>query len=123
MARLVFECEDGEGNRVLFETSDREGKELVASYEMCKRWLLDNGFVLQKARGEKPRSRGVVSFDGLHCPLCHGPVWDNRAQKREDPSKSKWPDFSCRDKQSCKWAVWPGQYEVTTGDNADTSPS
>jgi hypothetical protein len=112
MARLLFECQDSEGYCVWFETSEKEGKELAASYETSKRWLLDSGFILRKAREEKGKSREKVRFDGQHCPQCKGAVWDNREQKRDDPSKSKWPDFSCKDKQGCKWAVWPGQYEV-----------
>ena len=113
MARLVFECEDGEGYRVLFETTEKEGKELVTSYEASKQWLLDNGFTLAKAQGTKPKSKGKekVRFDGMHCPQCQGALWDNRARKEADPTMSKWPDFSCRDKGNCKWAVWPGQYE------------
>ncbi len=112
MARLVFECEDGEGYRVSFQTSEKEGKELIVSYEASKKWLLENGFTLVKAPGARPRERAKAPFDGVHCPRCHGPVWDNRAQKQGDRSKSKWPDFSCRDKEGCGWAVWPGQYEV-----------
>ena len=115
MARLLFECVDGEGNRVLFETSEKEGKELVASYEASKKWLLDNGFTLAKAPSTKPasRSKDKVLFDGQHCPRCNGAVWDNRPGKREDSSKRRWPDFSCKDKDGCQWAVWPGQYELT----------
>jgi len=114
MARLIFECEDAEGVRVYFETTDKDGKELVASYETSKRWLIEQGFTLVKAPETKPKAKEKVRFDGTHCPHCHGAVWDNRPQKRDDPSKSKWPDFSCKDKQGCKWAVWPGQYEVAT---------
>ena len=112
MARLVFECEDREGYRVQFETSDKDAKELLSSYEASKQWLLDNGFTLAKAQGTKPRAREKVRFDGVHCPQCKGALWDNRQRKEEDPTRSKWPDFSCRDKNDCKWAVWPGQYEI-----------
>ena len=111
MARLVFECQDREGDRVLFETTEKEAKELVATYESSKKWLLDNGFTLLKARSARSSPREVLRFDGHHCPKCQGPVWDNRRQKK-DPSKVKWPDFSCRDKEGCRWAVWPGQYEL-----------
>jgi hypothetical protein len=114
MARLVFECQDRDGHRVLFETSDKDAKELVAGYESSKQWLLDNGFTLTKAQATKPRSREKekVRFDGTHCPLCQSTVWDNRPRKEGDPTKTKWPDFSCRNKADCNWAVWPGQYEV-----------
>jgi hypothetical protein len=114
MARLLFECEDREGYRVLFETSDKDAKELLSSYETSKQWLLDNGFTLAKAQGTKPlaKAKEKVRFDGTHCPQCNGALWDNRQRKEGDPTKSKWPDFSCRDKTNCKWAVWPGQYEI-----------
>ena len=114
MARLVFECQDPDGDRVFFQTSEKEGAELIASYAFSKRWLLDNGFTPLKARSTKPRSasRAKVRFDGQHCPQCGGPIWDNRRKKQEDSSKAKWPDYSCRDRDGCHWAVWPGQYEL-----------
>lgn len=113
MARLLFECEDPDGHRVFFETSEKDAKELIASYEASRQWLRDHGFTLVKAReNEKPRTRAKMRFDGQSCPQCHGALWDNRSQKQGDPSKSRWPDFSCRDKQGCRWAVWPGQYEI-----------
>ena len=112
MARLCFECLDAEGHRVLFETSEKEGKELVASYGAYKLWLQESGFTLASAPSAKPASKQKVPFDGQHCPQCDGPVWDNRPQKREDPSRRRSPDFACKDKGGCKWAVWPGQYEL-----------
>ena len=112
MARLLFECVDRDGYRVFFETSDKDAKELVTSYETSKQWLVDNGFALVQARGIKPKSNGMVRFDGLHCPQCQGALWDNRLRKERDPTKNKWPDYSCKDKVNCKWAVWPGQYEI-----------
>jgi hypothetical protein len=112
MARLLFECEDSEGNRVYFETTEKEAEELAKSYVSSRQWLLDHGFTPVKAPSAKPREREAVRFDGAHCPRCHGAVWDNRAQKQNDPARSKTPDFACKDKANCKWAVWPGQYEM-----------
>jgi hypothetical protein len=112
MARLVFECEDQEGHRVFFETSEKEGQELVQGYEASRQWLREHGFALVKARECQPRAKERVRIDGQHCPQCQGAVWDNRPRKQEDPSKTRWPDFACRDKQGCRWAVWPGQYEL-----------
>jgi len=111
MARLKFQCQDRDGNLVEFETSEHEGKELMATYPQYVKWLTDNGFTLLKAKqgGAKPK----VKFDGVHCAKCGHEVWDNRSKKAEDPSKAKWPDFSCKDK-ACKWAVWPGQWEIGT---------
>jgi hypothetical protein len=114
MARLLFECEDQDGNRVVFETSDKEAKELAAGYEASRQWLIDHGFRPVKAQAPRPRIKGKVRFDGVHCPQCHGALWDNRPQKQSDSSRSKWPDFSCRDKEGCRWAVWPGQYEIAS---------
>ena len=68
---------------------------------------------------ELPRAvfiaRGIL-YEGKKdaCPKCGGPVWDNRPKKAENSTRSKWPDFSCRDKTGCQWAVWPGQYEIET---------
>ena len=125
MARSVFECQDSEGYQVRFETSEKEGSDLMSSYQASRQWLLDHGFTLVKA-GEKEiavskapgAKNGTKSrFDGQHCPKCGGPVWDNRPKKAENSTRSKWPDFSCRDKAAwnadgCQWAVWPGQYEI-----------
>jgi hypothetical protein len=36
------------------------------------------------------------------CPKCEGPMWDNRATKRNP----KAPDFKCRDRD-CDGAIWP----------------
>ena len=114
MARLLFKCADGEGHLVFFETSDKDGKELAASYEASKKWLIDNGFALIKVQNGngKPKTKDKMRFDGIHCPQCNGAVWDNRPQKQADAAKSKWPDFVCKDKTGCRWVVWPGQYEL-----------
>ncbi len=36
------------------------------------------------------------------CPVCHGPLWDNREKKRNP----KAPDFKCKDK-GCEGVIWP----------------
>ncbi|HEX6597697.1 MAG TPA: hypothetical protein VF034_00115 [Gemmatimonadaceae bacterium] len=36
------------------------------------------------------------------CPKCHGPMWDNRENKRNP----KAPDFKCKDR-SCDGVIWP----------------
>ena len=114
MARLLFECLGPDGQAVCFETSEKDAKELVESYAASRQWLTDHGFTPAHAPGTKPRSKELVRFDGQHCPQCQGALWDNRARKQEGPSKSRWPDFSCRDKEGCRWAVWPGQYELVS---------
>jgi hypothetical protein len=37
-----------------------------------------------------------------NCPKCEGPMWDNRAGKRNP----KAPDFKCKD-QECDGVIWP----------------
>ncbi len=36
------------------------------------------------------------------CPKCEGPMWDNRATKRNP----KQPDFKCKDRD-CTGVIWP----------------
>lgn len=38
----------------------------------------------------------------VECPMCGGPTWDNRADKRNP----KAPDFKCKD-SACKGVIWP----------------
>ena len=40
------------------------------------------------------------------CPICHGPVWDNRLTK----TSPKQPDFKCKDR-SCGGVIWPPKNE------------
>ena len=61
-----------------------------------------------KARGygsgkaEAVDSAGPVSTTPVpNCPICKGPMWDNRAKKQSPNS----PDFKCKDK-TCGKAVW-----------------
>ena len=119
MARLLFECEDRVGNKVVFETSDKDASELATSYESSRKWLIDNGFTPIKVQNgsAKPKAKDKVRCDGVHCPKCNSALWDNRPQKQVDPSRSKWPDFSCKNKAGCQWAVWPGQYEIVENTN------
>jgi hypothetical protein len=39
------------------------------------------------------------------CPRCGGPMWDNRASKRN----AKAPDFRCRDR-ACGGVIWPSKH-------------
>lgn len=38
----------------------------------------------------------------MDCPICSGPMWDNRENKRNP----KQPDFKCKDK-TCDGVIWP----------------
>lgn len=117
MARLVIECQDSEGNKVLFESSEKEGKELLETYPSVQAWLAKSGFAQVKTRsmgGQRPK----VKFDGKTCPSCGSRVFDNREKKANGQFSEKSPDFACSNKQCTggskgrNWAVWPGQYEI-----------
>ena len=41
------------------------------------------------------------------CPKCGGPMWDNRADKRNP----KAPNFRCRNR-ACGGAIWPGEHVI-----------
>lgn len=47
-----------------------------------------------------------------NCPKCQGPMWDNRAGKRNP----KAPDFKCKDRE-CDGVIWPprGTVPATAG--------
>jgi hypothetical protein len=55
-----------------------------------------------------------------NCPKCQGPMWDNRAGKRNP----KAPDFKCKDRQ-CDGVIWPppGATPVAGNTPATTSAS
>lgn len=40
------------------------------------------------------------------CPQCDGAVWDNRAKKASGDFSEKSPDYSCKNKDECGWALW-----------------
>lgn len=45
-------------------------------------------------------------IDGPTCPRCSGEIWDNRAKKADGKFSAKSPDYTCRDKDGCGWALW-----------------
>jgi hypothetical protein len=49
-----------------------------------------------------PNGNGTETSVVPACPKCGGPMWDNRASKRNP----KAPDFKCKDK-NCEGALWP----------------
>ena len=117
MARLVIECQDSEGNKVFFESSEKEGKELLVTYPSVQAWLTKNGFTQVKAQGKRSQ-RPKAKFDGKTCPICGSKVFDNLEKKASGEYSEKSPDFACSNKQCTggskgrNWAVWPGQYEI-----------
>lgn len=114
--RLIFHCTDGDGNAVDVESSDLEPKNLSAALDNAKKIIAELGLTQSKANGNgNGKAKEKVIIDGVHCPKCGKAVWDNRNVKLTDAAKAKWPDFSCKDKDGCKWAVWPGQYTMLNG--------
>jgi hypothetical protein len=70
--------------------------------------------VVWPPRGAKPAAAGAeparASGDGMPvCPICGGPMWDDRASKRNPRA----PDFKCRNKPKerggpgCEGVIWP----------------
>ncbi len=115
MARLSFECQDADGDRVTIHTSEAELDELVAHYPELKKFLTAAGFALAKpyqGRGERrSQQREKTVFDGQHCPKCGQQMWDNRPKKQSGEYSPKAPDFKCSNRE-CGNALWPGTYEV-----------
>lgn len=81
MARLLFSVQDRDGNLVEFETSEHEGKELMATYPQYVKWLLDYlGKQPPKGRSTlalwtcdcEPPQRARVGKDIFlaECPVC-----------------------------------------------------
>ena len=50
----------------------------------------------------KPKPKRQPSGDEPSCPKCNGPLWDDRIDKRNP----KAPDWKCKDKDGCGWAMW-----------------
>ena len=40
------------------------------------------------------------------CPSCAGALYDNRAKKASGEFSPKSPDYACKDKDGCGWALW-----------------
>ena len=64
------------------------------------------------SRAQGPPSGPRVDADGMPlCPICGGPMWDDRASKRNPRA----PDFKCRNKPrerggpGCEGVIWPAR--------------
>lgn len=51
---------------------------------------------------EQPEQTNPANATTPVCPRCQGPMWDNRAGKRNP----KAPDFKCKDRE-CDGVIWP----------------
>ena len=66
-------------------------------------------------RTEKPSHRESLQYEasepdersetGTDCPLCSGPMWDNRPDKENGSKKSTYPDLKCKDRE-CGKVIW-----------------
>ena len=52
-----------------------------------------------------PNKRAKKATDGT-CPKCGGAIYDNRAKKASGEFSPKSPDYACKDKDGCGWALW-----------------
>ena len=57
------------------------------------------------------------------CPKCGGDVWDNRERIKDGKMSPKAPKFSCKDKDVCKWALWPPKNGTPKAAAKDQSPA
>ncbi len=121
MSRLIIKCTDEFGNEVDFQTSEKEGKELIAAYTHYTKWLDDNGFTPIEHDKSPPvkavpkREKKVWDIDGMTCPKCSKRAWDNRDKIQTGEFSAKSPHFACSDNKGCKWVVWKDQYNLTAG--------
>jgi hypothetical protein len=61
---------------------------------------------MEEAITHETKPDGNGQKESVKCPLCDGPMWDNREKKTNPKS----PDFKCKDK-TCKGVYWPGQWD------------
>ena len=61
----------------------------------------------QRHAPARPSAPPPASSDGLECPQCAGPMWDNRTDPLSAINGGKRPDLKCKDK-GCDAAIWLG---------------
>jgi hypothetical protein len=54
----------------------------------------------------KPRQSAPAKPTEEPCPKCQGAIYDNRAKKASGEFSAKSPDYACKDKDGCGWALW-----------------
>lgn len=57
---------------------------------------------------------GGASAEIPKCPVCDGPMWDNRPKKASGEYSANAPDFKCK-KKDCDGKVWPEKEERSDG--------
>lgn len=83
--------------------------QLKAGWQGLKDW---NRCVKGRGFGSGSAAQGAgtaapvdMSAPVPNCPVCNGPMFDNRRDKASGKSSPKSPDFKCKDK-ACSKAVW-----------------
>ena len=73
--------------------------------------LVDKDATGKAPKARAPRQVAAQAQEGgdlTSCPKCSGKVWDNRSENdaRAQRGEKMRPDYSCRDKQGCRWVQW-----------------
>lgn len=113
MKHLIYHLISPEGFKVDYMTQgdkkDPTLKDLLDGHAMRVSKIEEYGWRVEKTKSaDKPKQ----IIDGKVCPKCGGEIWDNRDKIAAGTFSAKSPDFSCKDKINCKWAVWKGGYEI-----------
>lgn len=66
---------------------------------------------------QPPRQQYTPADDVPACDRCGGPMWDNRAKKASGEYAENRPDFTCKDRDNCKHAVWLNSNRPQRGDS------
>jgi hypothetical protein len=89
------------------------------SWERC---VKARGYGSAQGQGTVETSKVDTSVPVPNCPVCNGPMWDNRTKKQSPKS----PDFKCKDTK-CGKAIWekddkPKTQAATAAATASGSP-
>lgn len=113
MSRFSPLVKDADGNLFIFEQNEEEnGTKALETYPMVVKWLKEKGFEPVNIDSLGKKSKPIVEMDGKVCPKCGKKVWDNRERIQSGQFNPKAPHFACEDKETCKFAVWEGQYKL-----------
>jgi hypothetical protein len=95
-----FKCKDRGCDGVIWPPRDAKPAEMAGAPEAAG---------AEGPGSSATRSAGVVAPGMPACPICGGPMWDDRTSKRNPRA----PDFKCRNKPrerggpGCEGVIWP----------------
>jgi hypothetical protein len=95
-----FKCKDRGCDGVIWPPRDAKPAEMAGATEAA---------AAAGPGASAPRSVGAVALGMPACPICGGPMWDDRTSKRNPRA----PDFKCRNKPrerggpGCEGVIWP----------------